>query len=796
MSGGSEAPSTRFGAGAGPGAAAGSGKSSRATLWLGILSVFTSAFLLFLVQPMVARMLLPGFGGSPAVWSTALVFYQAALLAGYAYAHWNATRLAPRWRTPVHLAVVLVPVLLLPPAVRAFGAPPPAVWPVPWVLAALTAAIGLPFFALASNSSLTQGWLAPALTRAGRDPYRLYAASNAGSLLALVAYPFVLEPLLGGSAQAWLWALGYVLFVALTALVMRAGRPGRSAAGAARDSLAVGANVGAAGDVGAAMSGAAVATTASEPRAWTAGDAAAEAPSAGRRSLWVVRSAVVASLLLSVTLAITTDIVAMPLLWVLPLAVYLLTFILAFALPERLPRGLLVVATAASIAVAMLLQVIPLPLSLPVQIALTLSPLAFGGLLCHLDLARDRPAPRYLTSFYLWLAVGGVVGGVLNSLLAPRLFDTVAEYPLTLAAMAWLLAAAGPGALAADLRAAWQRRNVLPALTVLLLAGVAVVGIQRSELLQRGLWVIVLVLLMPYSLLLRPRLAHFALATTTLAVLLAAGQVSLLPLVDQGRSFFGVLRVEEEAGVRVMMHGTTLHGVQQTEPALRRTPGAYYHAHGPLGSAVRALPPNAVMGLVGLGTGALAALTQPGQRATFFEIDPLVATMARRDFTYLAEAPGDVTVQIADGRLGLAAVADEAYDLLVLDAFSSDSVPAHLLTVEALDLFLRKVKPDGLIVFHISNRELDLARVFRGWSAHTGRPVAVQAWDPVRGGPGRGRGADAGGGSGAGKRHDPAPRRSLGWRVAAAAERGAGRVLDRRLVQLAGGVGQAVSLGR
>lgn len=698
----------------------------RSALWLGILSVFTSACLLFLVQPMVARLLLPGFGGSPAVWNTALVFYQAVLLVGYAYAHWSATRLPPRWRVPVHLVVVLVPLLLLPPAVRAFGVPPSAAWPVPWVLAALAAAVGLPFFALASNSSLTQGWLAPTLTASGQDPYRLYAASNAGSLLALLAYPFAFEPLLGVRAQTSLWALGYLLFVALTMVVLRVGHRGHRG---------MRVEAGEVGEMGAgdhALDGVAGTRGVRDQEVEGAsGGARHLAPSKQRRVLWIVRSGVVASLLLSVTLAISTDIVAVPLLWILPLAVYLLTFILAFALPERLPRGPLVAATVASIAAALALQLIPIHLSLPTQVALALAPLAFGGLLVHLDLARDRPAPRHLTSFYLLLALGGVLGGILNSLLAPVVFDTVAEYPLTLAAMAWLLPAAGPAALVRDLRAAWRARNVLPAVTVLVLAGVAVAGLRQDDRLQQALWVIVLLLLLPYALLLRPRLAHLALATTALALVLAAGLVSFVPLVDQSRSFFGVLRVLEEPGVRVMMHGTTLHGAQQTDPELRRIPAAYHHANGPMGSAVRSLPADATVAMVGLGTGALVALTQPGQRVEFFEIDPLVETVARREFTYLEDAPGDVTVHIVDGRLGLAAAPDAAYDLLVVDAFSSDSVPAHLLTAEALALYLRKVRPEGLIVFHISNRELDLARVLRGWSLATGRPVAVQAWDPT-----------------------------------------------------------------
>jgi SAM-dependent methyltransferase len=671
-----------------------------------VASVFLSALLLFLVQPMVARLLLPGYGGSPAVWSTALVFYQVVLLAGYAYAHLATTRLSGRLRVGLHLGVVLVGLLVLPPAARLAAAPPAGAWPVPWVLLALAAAIGPPFFALSSNATLVQRWLAGSGSAGARDPYRLYAASNAGSLLALVAYPLLLEPRLGLRDQGGSWSVGYGLFVVLTLVVLRLTWPAPALADAA---TVVGADAG------------------EDP---SAAAAAATAPTRRRRLGWLVRAAVPVSLMLAVTLTLSTDVIALPLLWVLPLAVYLLTYILAFALPERLPRGPIAAATVTSILIDLVAQLVPLPLPMPVLIAVNLAPLAAGGLLCHLDLARDRPAPRFLTGFYLWLALGGALGGIANSLLAPLVFDNVAEYPLTLAALAWLVGAAGPRAMGQALAASW-RRGAPATLTILAVGLVSTILLVRGDLSLRTWAVILLALLLPYSLVFRPRQAHFALAGTLVAVLLGLGWASVLPVMAQDRSFFGVVRVLSEAGARVMIHGTTLHGVQQEDPELARIPAAYYHPNGPLGRAVRSMPADARIGLVGLGTGALAALTQPGQRADFFEIDPLVVDIARSAFTYLRDAPGEVAVTVADGRLGLAAVPDGHYDLLVLDAFSSDAVPTHLLTAEALDLYRRKVRPGGLIVVHVSNRELDLARVFRGWSAATGHPVALQRWEPA-----------------------------------------------------------------
>lgn len=667
---------------------------------LAVASVFTSACLMFLVEPMVARLLLPAFGGSPAVWSTALVFFQAVLLAGYGYAHWSVQRLGLRRQMFLHIGVVLLPLLLLPPLPRAGMSGAGGAWPVPAVLAALATAVLLPFFALASNASLTQRWFAAARPGRGRDPYRLYAASNAGSFLALMAYPFLVEPAAGVRAQTWGWSLGYGLFVVLSCSMMWVARRHGALDAPAEDE---------------------------------ASPAAQVAPlTRGRKIGWLVRSAVPVSLLLSATLAITTDIVALPLFWVVPLALYLATYILAFAWPERLPRRPVALLAALAVAAALALALLPLEagLPLPLILGIALAPLGFGGLLCHLDLARDRPPPQQLTGFYLWIALGGVIGGILNSLVAPRLFSGVAEFPLTLAVLAWLLPAGGPGWLLGELRRARGGGRLLPAALMVGAIGLVTWQLARGQGPERWLWLFVALSLLPLGALLPPRRLNFTLAATLVALLLASGLASPEPVLDQARSFFGVLRIVQRPERRMMVHGTTIHGSQSTAESLRRTPQGYYYPTGPMGSLVAAQPPAARIGVVGLGTGALATLTKAGQRLDYFDIDPLVELLARRHFSYLADAAGEVQVTVADGRLGLAAVPDGSYDLLVLDAFSSDAIPAHLLTTEALELYRRKVKPEGLVLFHISHRALDLARVFRGWSRATGGAVAVQRWEP------------------------------------------------------------------
>jgi len=668
-------------------------------------SIFLSAFLLFLVQPMVARMLLPRFGGSPAVWSTALVFFQVALLLGYAYAHWSAVRLTPRRQALVHGALVGLAVVVLPPRIPEALVLRPEAWPVPALLASLALVVGIPFLVLATNSSLVQHWFARRPSTSRSDPYALYAASNAGSLLALLAYPFLVEPLFGVRSQVWLWSAGYVAFAALTGVLMwRAATDGRAPESAAHPP-----------DV-----------------AWHGlwRPRAAIDDAAGRRLIWVLRSAVASSLLVATSMAITTDLAAVPLFWVIPLALYLATFIAAFGATRRVPRRLVAGATVVGVATSLVALAVPIA-ELWAVLLPPLFTLLAGALLCHGDLAAERPPPRHLTAFYLWIALGGALGGAFGSLVAPLAFDSVLEYPLTLVALAWLVSLS-PGA-----RLAWPRQRpavpvtaLVPALAMAGFAALIAYKLAYGPGSSRANWLLTTLLLLVYGAAMAKKPGRFGLATTLFVMVYTTGFAESLHVVAQDRSFFGVLRIRETSRERVMLHGTTMHGTQQLDPAGSRIPSGYYHPDGPLWHPVAGAKDGARIAVIGLGTGALAGLADAGQQLTFFEIDPLVERMARAHFTYLADSPADVRVVIGDGRLTLAAQPDGALDVLIVDAFSSDAVPVHLLTAEAMDLYRRKVSADGLVVLHISNRHLDLARVARGYGRLRGVPVAHIQWRP------------------------------------------------------------------
>lgn len=660
------------------------------SLLLPVSSIFLGSFLLFLVQPMAGRMLLPSFGGSPAVWTTALVFYQILLLGGYLYAHLLARLPWPRPAAVAHLLVLALPLLVLPPTPPP-GAAPASGSPGEWLalLRALTGLVGLPFLVLATNASVVQHWWAASPRRGERDPYRLYAASNAGSLMALLAYPFVVEPSLDLPAQARLWAGGYLLFALAT--------------------------------IGLAWATAA--------RAAGRGDGPALSPPSGdvpggrRMAAWVLRAAVGSSLLLALTTRITQDLTPVPLLWVAPLALYLVTWIVAFGLPDRLPRSGLAGSTALGIVASLVVPSLPTLLPLGAALAIALWTLGTGALLCHRDLAVDRPHPRHLTAFYLCIAAGGALGGVLVGLVAPLVFDSLAEIPLTLMALALLLHL--------DPSAPGIRWRPLPPRTGFLAAGVVLLLLAGGREAGTAFWTAGVAGVVGAGLLVRRVplvLTGGALALG--AAFLVSGPVTSL---DRERSFFGVVQVRTVEGERRMIHGTTVHGSQSLDPALRRIPGSYYHPSGPMGMAVLDAPPGARIGVVGLGTGALAVLTQPGQTMVFHEIDPAVERLARAHFTFLADAPGEVRVILGDGRITLAGIPEESYDLLIVDAFSSGTIPVHLLTAEAMELYLSRLTPDGLLLLHLSHRYADLRGVVRGFADSAGVAWAMAAHSPMPG---------------------------------------------------------------
>ena len=692
------------------------------------LATLLSAALLFVVQPMVGKMLLPILGGSSAVWTTCMLFFQAGLLAGYLYAHLLTRRVAPRWQVVVHAAVLALPLVVLP--IGLGGRLPPAGGdaPIPWILATLGLIAGGPFFALASTGPLVQSWLASSRHASAKDPYFLYAASNLGSFGGLILYPAVLEPLLplttpgaallpprlSPASQSAVWAVGYVVFAAivLAAGVLAARRP----------------------------------RLVETPEA-------APAPSARERALWVFLAFIPSSAVLGVTQYMTSEIAAIPLLWVVPLALYLLTFVLAFSkrlAPPPVGTGVALAILAVAVAGSMTVAVHTLGrLLLPLHLAC----LTALGLSCHGRLAASRPAPGRLTEFYLWVALGGVLGGLFNAILAPWLFDSVVEYPLAI----FLGVLARPRSFeTTPLRVTWGSRLLDFAVPVALGAASVVLSFLQPEdpqgaktsqiLLQVGVPSALCLALLGWRL-------RFALSLG--ALLFVGWWQASAPFVSlhRERTFFGIHRVSrfvgpwfavEEGGTtgpvqrrefRALIHGATRHGIQAVDPAFARTPTTYYHRDGPLGQTWAALGLDARarrIGLVGLGAGTIAAYGVPGQRMTFFEIDPAVVRIARdpRLFTFVTDSKAQIDFVVGDGRRGLAAEADGTFDVLVIDAFSSDAIPAHLLTREAVAMYLRKLAPGGVLLLHVTNQFLRLESVVSAIAGDLGAAGAIQ-WDAV-----------------------------------------------------------------
>ena len=652
---------------------------------LHVASIFLSAFLLFLVQPMIAKALLPDFGGSPAVWGTCLVVFQGLLLAGYTWAD-RARKLAPKWQIAAHGAVLLLPLLLLPPILRT-GAPPPTAWPVPALVLALAASVAAPFFALSTNSTLVQHWYAKTV---GKEPYFLYAASNLGSLLSLAVYPVFIEPRFGLTEQRWIFTAGYVAFAATSlTLALIASRH--------------------------AMSVAEAPALQPPPRSAT---------SWKERAHWIWLAAVPSGLLVATTLHVSTDVAAVPLLWVGPLVAYLLSFVLAFA-PRKgggvgiFPRDTLLLVTRLLVAGAILPSggnATPFVIGL----GLAMATLFFGAWLCHGELVSRRPSAEKLGEFYLCMSVGGFVGGFFGNLVAPMLFDRVVEYPLFLAALACVGMSSPRDLLtrSSGIHAAIFAVLVF-APVALDAAGVQVPGVVRG---------LPLVVLLAATVFQKRHRERFALATAFVAVYgLAELDDNYLSL-DSQRSFFGVVRVRQYENLRLMFHGSTSHGYEMLDVD---HPIGYYHPDAPITQGVAKAPPGGRIGVIGLGTGAIAEVAKEGQRVDFFEIDPIVEPMAVEWFRYLKKAKAKWSNTIGDARLTLALEKDGSFDVLVLDAFTSDAIPIHLITSDAFELYEKKIAPEGILVAHVSNRHLDVVPVVRSAARKSGLQGRWIAWSPT-----------------------------------------------------------------
>ena len=651
-------------------------------------ALLLGAALLFVVEPMIARSLLPRFGGSPAVWTTCMVFFQAELLAAYGYVHLATTRLGVRRQAAFHAGLLLLPLWWLCTGVArgAAGLPAPLAlgrYPTGELIGVLMVTIGLPFFVVATTAPLLQRWFAAIGHPAARDPYFLYGVSNLGSLLGLLAYPLVIEPYLGLAEQQALWAGGYVVLSILTLACA-------VAVGMAR--------------------GTAVPEAALDRKA-------TDAPGLGIRFRWVALAFVPSSLLLGVTSALTTDLAPLPLLWVVPLSLYLLSFVLVFARRPLLPHALMV--RTLPLAVMALVPVLAAGLVQAFLIPLHLLTFFVAAMVCHGELARLRPRAHDLTAFYLAVAVGGLLGGVFNALVAPLVFDRVVEYPLGVFLACLCLPGATSG-MAARLRG---RETLIPLVIGVLTAALVqdVGGLTESKLgalavtIASGLFVLVAATA-------RRRPLRFALGVG--ALLLAGGVANGVDgqVLYRERTFFGVLRVTEagegEARLHRLFQGSTLHGQQFVAPGRQREPLTYYHRSGPIGQVFEVIHTRRQrqsarlrVAVVGLGAGSVAAYALPGESWTFYEIDPAVVRIARdpRAFTFLQDSrAGSIDVDVGDARLRLVAAAGHAADLIVLDAFSSDAVPTHLLTREAVRLYRAKLASGGLIATHLSNRSIDL----------------------------------------------------------------------------------------
>jgi hypothetical protein len=677
------------------------------------VALMAGAGLLFAVQPMFARFVLPLVGGSPAVWTVSVMFFQAALLAGYAYADWSLRRWGVRRQAVVHLAVVAVPLATLPIGLPDGWTPPAGGEPAWWLVGALGVGVGLPFFALATGAPVLQRWFADLPHPRAADPYFLYRASNLGSFLGLLAYPLLLEPAFGLRSQAQLWSAGYVAWAAIVALcavvVLRAGHR-HADAGAA--------------DAADARPGE------SEPQA---AGADGGRPPLGRDYLrWITLAALPCSLLLSVTTTLTVDLAPVPLLWVVPLAGYLLTFVVAFSGSRSAGATLAAARRAYPMLALLVLVALLFKVGRPLWLvaALHLAAFAAAGLACHGRLADERPHPRYLTRFYLCLAFGGALGGVASSLVAPAVFDGLLEYPIALL-LVFLFLPRRPGRQAGR----WAHLpHLVPAVSGLAVAAAVVAGPARGDL-GAGAFVAVLCacgLLASLALLRRPAvlgLCAAALFGIAAVAIWSAGDVLL-----RDRNFYGTLTVASRDNGRyhVLLHGTTLHGAQRVgSGAGVLRPTTYYNASGPLGDIVAELRLSgrtSHMAVVGLGAGTSACLAAPADTVTFYEINPLVVGIARDPalFTYLRDCPGRHEVVLGDARLSLADAPAGSYGLIVLDAFSSDAIPAHLLTREAFALYEARLSESGLIAVHVSNRYADLEPVVGRIAADAGRSCRVR----------------------------------------------------------------------
>jgi spermidine synthase len=622
--------------------------------WLYGVTILTGAFLVFQVQPIISKTILPWFGGSPSVWTTCMLFFQVLLFGGYLYAHW-LSRLRPLWQWLVHLALIGAALWTLPIAPDPSWKPHGNENPTQTILWLLAATVGLPYFLLSSTGPLVQSWFSRSFQR---TPYRLYALSNIGSLAALLTYPFLVEPAMSTGVQAAIWSCGFVGFaLCCGVLAMKTNRAGG------------GILVASAPGVPDSSDPAAACRMDTQPR-----------PRSRDRLVWLFLAAVASSMLLATTNHLCQDVAVIPFLWIAPLSLYLVSFIVCFDREQWYSRhgfGLATMISVLTISIFPLIEYVP-PLS--VEVGLYLTALFCACMVCHGELVLRKPDPRHLTLFYLMVSAGGALGGILVAIACPLLFTSYAEMNLGLIS-AYALAAF---AAFADTKVRWWLQ-----------------GAQRKRATQYAL------------------VGFFCVLIVQLGGMYVTGVVAC-------RNFYGVLRVQEQLASdrqprsRRLVHGSTCHGSQFLDPRMRRVPTTYFHEQSGVGVLLRTYPRTSGLrvGVIGLGAGTLAAYGQAGDYYRFYEIDPDVERLARTYFTFLSDSAAHIEVILGDARLSMERETRQQFDILVLDAFSGDAIPAHLLTKEAFVTYRRHLRPDGAIAVHISNRHLDLYPVVERLAEH------------------------------------------------------------------------------
>jgi hypothetical protein len=641
----------------------------RGSVFLYGLAIFTSALLLFQIQPLIAKIILPWFGGAAAVWVVCLVFFQTGLLLGYSYAHFLTRRFPPAKQFVLHTVVLAVSLISLPILPKAYWRPSGPDNPALHILLLLTATVGLPYFALSSTSPLLQAWFSDLRNSTSSSTYRFYALSNAGSLLALISYPLFVEPHLSTSHQALGWSGAYAALVALL-VVLAFGSRKRASSRASALSPDAESN-------------------------------AATRPDRKTQSLWIALAACGSALLLAVTNHITQNIASVPLLWIIPLCLYLLSFILCFESDRWYPRNLFLRFLGIALG-GMTYALSPSFAGLPVKVLL---PLYCAGLFvccmfCHGELARRKPGPEYLTHFYLSCALGGALGAAFVALLAPHIFSGYYELECGLAACAVLVLLVHYK----DPESAFYKEGWHPAWMVMIGLVIAIaVGLASTVQEQQG--------------------------NAKLSV----------------RNFYGVLRVVDEPGkqaaqgngqapaneptgpYRVLMNGTIKHGLEFRDAARELEPTSYFSRRSGVGVAIIAAQSRGPLhvGVIGLGAGTIAAYGRRGDHYTFYEINPLDVQIAHTQFHFLSSSPADVQIVLGDARLSLEQNTLQGFDVFAVDAFSGDSIPVHLITREAFQLYFRELKPGGILAVHISNNYLNLEPVVRAAAASLGKEAVL-----------------------------------------------------------------------